>query len=120
MNLKIPALFISLTLISTASFALDTETYAEMRQNPKESTVYALLESHIAGLAEGFQWANAHLEATKQAPIFCAPRAMALNAENYMQVVDEFLSLDRRKYVGPNVPLGGTLLIALQAKLPCK
>ena len=41
MKLKLPALFVSLTLTSTASFALDTKTYVEMRQSPKESTAYA-------------------------------------------------------------------------------
>ncbi len=120
MHLQRLVLLFTLALSSTQVLSLDTKTYQEMRQHPKDSTAYALLEAHVSGIANGFLWANAHLEALKQPQIFCAPRNMNLNPENYMQAVDELLLQHRERYAGAGVPLGGAMLVALRMKLPCK
>lgn len=81
---------------------------------------YLLMRTYIDGLTEGFDWMNAALIDSGKKPLFCAPMNIALNAENYMQILDEALKREPARPRKPESPVELLLLRELERRLPCK
>lgn len=113
------ALFVLVALAVQPSSAMNIDTYDRMRKEGARSDARALLRVHVGGVGEGLEWANAYLEREGVGPLFCAPRELNLNADNYVQFVDEALSKDRQSYSSLGLPIAAILTHALRSKLAC-
>ena len=100
--------------------AMDIASYELMHQPSASAERQLLLKASIVGTGQGYTWANAYLESVGQTAMFCAPKKLALNADNYLQMLDEQIQLERSVYVTSGVDIPGVLLDALQAKFPCQ
>ena len=101
------------------SAAMDITTYEKQRNEPSSSQSRGLLKIYLVGVGEGFKWANAALAKQKQSLLFCASEKISLNADNYVQVIDEALASDRDAYLRMDFPVESILLHGLQKKLSC-
>jgi len=77
---------------------------------------------YISGVGAGYYWANIHLAIDRKlSPIYCQPGKVGLNANNYLQILDNYLSQPETKAsTSPTSPLGLILLFALRDTFPCK
>ncbi|KEQ17080.1 hypothetical protein [Endozoicomonas numazuensis] len=73
------------------------------------------LKLHINGVGQGFLWSN-NIEGRK--PFYCSPGKLALNADNYMQIIDSQIPLYEKS--GKDFPIEMLLLFGLQEAFPCK
>lgn len=112
-------LFVAALLNSSVANGMDIATYERGRRASPDSAEDLLLRTHIAGVAEGYNWANAQLEREKKPLLFCAPIGLALNSNNYLRVLDEAIAENRESWLQLKMPVGGILLFALRSKLPC-
>ena len=101
------------------SAAMDITTYEKQRNEPSSSQRRGLLTIYLVGVGEGFKWANAALAKQKQSLLFCASEQISLNADNYVQVIDEALASDRDAYLRMDFSVESILLHGLQKKLSC-
>lgn len=109
-----------LSLTSGQSLAFDIQAYEALRKVDPESTEGTMLRMFVFGVGEGLGWANARLEAEGDKPLFCAPRAMSLNIDNYLRFIDEALANQRSLFEKTRMPIEGILLEAMVRKLPCR
>lgn len=98
---------------------MDIALFDKLKLEPPNAQAHQLLAIHIGGVAEGYEWANAFLQDEKKPPLFCAPQNFSLNADNYIKLVDDELTKNRRLYSDLGLPIGAILLRALKEKLPC-
>lgn len=78
----------------------------------------AWVKLYLGGVGSGYSWANAILRTKGEAPLYCEPTKLALQPDNYLQILNTFLSKN------PREPLQGTpidliLGYALQDAFPC-
>ena len=76
---------------------------------------------YLYGVGTGYSWANSNLLSKRHLPpLYCEPGNVGLNAENYLQILDNYLSKPKTKdIVRPEFPLEMILLMALEDALPC-
>ncbi len=77
---------------------------------------------YFTGFGRAFTYANVELTRRGQKPLFCQPRELKLNADNYMQMLDEAVKVWRS--VGgptkmPDMTLEILLSDRLQVVFPC-
>jgi hypothetical protein len=84
-----------------------------------------LFKNQIHGVGTGYLWANTELAIRKQPLLYCQPK-IALNAENYLQILSGFLER-KTQFKAPfdnsvvaAFPVEALLLEALQDAFPCK
>jgi hypothetical protein len=75
-------------------------------------------KNYIDGVGVGFEWANANVQGQK---IYCQPKQLSLNQENYLHMLDEAVK-EWRRAPGtiPNPPVELLLLRKLQRVFPCE
>jgi hypothetical protein len=49
------------------------------------------LTLYVKGIGDGFVWANSLLDATNHQQLFCVPGTLGLNADNYQQILEDYL-----------------------------
>ena len=76
----------------------------------------------VSGLGEGYSLANAELKVKRKLPpLYCEPDKVKLNTDNYLEILDNYLSQPVVKaQTHPTLPVGVMLLKALQDAFPCK
>lgn len=75
-------IFYLLLFTSSASHAgMLVKNYEKMKNND-------LVKLYIYGVGEGYSWSNASLSNKNQAPLYCQPKKMILNNENYLTLLD--------------------------------
>ena len=72
-------------------------------QEAIQSKSVDVMQGYIVGVGEGLSWANAHLMALKQPPIYCQP--------SHLGMISYELNAS---------PAGMVLLLALEDTFPCK
>ena len=77
---------------------------------------------YLKGVRSGYVGANAYLASMRHLPpLYCQPNKMGLNAENYLRILDEYLSKPEVKNeMPPDTFVELLLLFALQEVFPCK
>lgn len=112
-----------LVIVSTSVNAQEMPVlmYEEAMQSSDERVVN-LVKTYVAGLGEGMVWANAKANKT---PIFCAPETLALNVDNFIQVLNQQIE----GYRAPDIvssgfdvdpkPIGAILMAGLADTFPC-
>ena len=100
------------TLTPAARADADISWYENTkRANPDIARLY------LTGLSEGILWTNAALEIRLQPRLFCPPKTLSLNSENFSALLDsEFASNDRPL---KSTAIGLVLLKGLMKAFPC-
>ena len=78
-----------------------------------------LTKMYITGVGEGYQWANTKLELEGSKQMFCAPRNLALNQNNYLRIMDDSLK-NKNLEIPDTMPIELLLLQMLIRTFPCK
>lgn len=81
------------------------------------------LNRYIAGIGEGFNWANARLTFLGQPTLYCQPDNLVLKAPNYLDMLTTHLEREEERIsgIGKNkVMIGALLLDELISTFPCK
>ena len=91
------------------------DTYKVVGQNDE-------IKLFISGVGEGYSLANAELKVNRKlSPLYCQADKVALNTDNYLQILDNYLSQPEVKaQARPTLSVGMMLLKALQDAFPCK
>ena len=117
--MRFACLLLFVLLCSTVKADVTVKEYTEAKANPGMAEI---LSSHIKGLGEGFGWANADLELAGRPPLFCAPRNLALAAENYFDIIERKIAAAKSKYTQEKVEklyIPMLLLHGLEETFPC-
>ena len=75
------------------------------------------------GVGDGLMLANSRRLADGEKPLFCVPGILALTADDYRQILDDYLKALIKKPGAepvPNVFVEGRLLSALLSAFPCE
>lgn len=72
----------------------------------------------LDGYANGMEWANTELESRGDALLFCAPRKLAITAEQNADILRQYIKTPPGSRVA-DLPAGIVLLNALRATFPC-
>jgi|CXWL01.1.fsa_nt_gi hypothetical protein len=112
---------IAITLLFNVCIALWTapvhagptlKDYEELKENK-----YFL--AHLHGIGVGYSWANTYLSAIRKSPpLYCEPEKVALNADNYFQILDEYIK-KQGGILQQSTSISMLLLYALREALPC-
>jgi hypothetical protein len=73
-----------------------------------------LVAIHSFGI--GFLWSNAYLEQSGRQKLFCAPRRLALTAEQSVSILKRYIEANPTR---ATTPAGLALLLAYQDAFPC-
>jgi hypothetical protein len=106
-------LVLATSLISTSAAAVTLSEYQAQRVKNRVA-----VNAYLEAVGNGFTWANASLESTKREKLYCAPRRLALNGENYNHLLNEYLKLGIDMDT-PDTPIEMLLMNALQHDFPC-
>jgi len=68
---------------TTLSAAMDLKAYKELQKSSKD-----MVKIYIYGVGEGYSWSNTILQDRGGKALFCVPKNMALNAENYISITN--------------------------------
>ena len=109
--------FIAMLTACQSSFSMDASAYLEAN-NPARKQVVAM---YVAGVGQGFFWANEEAKNTAKVALYCPPNTMALNPQNYVALLDQQLTFykDTSRFKD-TMPIELVLLRALQDNFPCK
>ena len=83
-------------------------TTAMYQKNPEVYKIY------VDGLGTGYTWANTLLNAEKRKMLFCQPGSLALEAENYVRILNDGIKTADTGYIEL------TLINQLIRTFPCK
>ena len=108
---------IALVITCQSSFAMDASAYLEANTPARKQ----VLEMYIAGVGQGFFWANIEAKNATKVALFCPPTTMTLNSQNYVALLDQQIALYKdTNRVKDTLPVELVLLRALQDNFPCK
>ena len=71
---------------------------------------------YLAGIGAGFTWANANITSRKLQPTFCAPAKLGITAEQYGEILADYV---KENPASASRPVGAILLASLQRVFPC-
>jgi len=74
---------------------------------------------YVAGIGEGMDFLNYQFAKAGRDPLFCVPSGLKLNADNYLNVLDQELARDPKKNSGLR-PLVASMVDGLRVTFPCK
>ncbi|MBZ5611786.1 MAG: hypothetical protein LAP38_26295 [Acidobacteriia bacterium] len=99
------------------------------RNDPDYAKVKSILDMYIKGVGDGLVWANAELLGGHRQQLYCSPKDLGLNADNYHQLLESFLPTLTQMVHWPygtlkwksveDMPVGAVLLTALIHTFPC-
>lgn len=75
------------------------------------------VQMFLAGMVEGLGSANAGVVVEGQRPLYCAPREIALTANQVLQLMVRHIE---RKPNHGTLPAGAIMLVSMQENFPCK
>jgi hypothetical protein len=111
-----------LALIGTAARAeISVKQYLTVAPSRDQSLI-EMTTAYINGMGAGFTWANGRLNARGMPKLFCTPRSLSLNANNYIDILDKQISrMSQKETPGlDDLPIGFVLLLGLEETFPCK
>ena len=83
--------------------AMDLRLYNKYKDNPGSDKV---TEIYLHGIGQGFLWANAQLETSGRAKIFCMPGHLEMSAGLVKSILDSEISRKSRE-----IPYGSDIVI---------
>jgi hypothetical protein len=79
-------------------------------------------KQYLDGVGTGFFWANTHQDTRNLARLYCQPGKLPLYAENYVQILEDYIysMADKSNPLPDGIPVELLLLNALKETFPCK
>ena len=117
---------LAITVLSVASYsALAERTVAEYEKamSSKGSTAAIVMRIYLNGLGEGMAWHGASAEMQGREPMYCIPETLALNRDNYVQILERRIKDQREKSPDYNIDtkyIGSELFVGMWISFPCK
>jgi hypothetical protein len=110
-----------LTLVAVEASALTVKEYRADMASADQARI-TMTRIYIGGLGEGIVAANVQVGRINKAPIFCQPQKLALGMDNFINILDRFITTistkaPREKVDEMSIPL--LLLEGLQETFPC-
>ncbi len=104
---------------ATTASAMEVSQYRKLRTAESRTDSAGILRIYIRGLQDGIEWSNAFLTQDGRTKIYCLPRNLSLNTDNYMQFIDEAVDQKRNPEIKGTEQIELHLLLQLQQKFPC-
>jgi hypothetical protein len=106
-------------LLFLQAFPVSAEIPLDKYGDIKESVAF---KTYISGVAEGIRWSNVAVQSFKHdTPFLCPPAKLALTQDNYIQILDDYITKhDVKSLFGEDGPLEFILLMALLEVFPCQ
>ncbi|MCL1491280.1 MAG: hypothetical protein M1G31_11085 [Pseudanabaena sp. Salubria-1] len=119
-QLAISFSFLLSLLFSSPISAIEVKQYEEYKRTSLSRTI---LKNFIDGVGYGYSWSNTFLENRGDKKLYCEPRKIVLNAENYIDIIDRQIAVLKKS----NLPLQSImetpvellLYIGLVDSFPC-
>jgi hypothetical protein len=88
-TMKIAAL-VGLVGSGFLAFPADADVYLKAYKQTKArgGNDWTLLNAYFMGVGSGYGYANTELRAKNESPFFCVPKNLALDAQNYIDILD--------------------------------
>jgi hypothetical protein len=87
-----------------SAYAFTVKEYEDIRKKGNEEDK-KLIEVYVSGLGQGAFWSNIELSTQGTKPLFCSPKKIALNARNYIQILEETIQYRRDIALGDKIYL---------------
>jgi hypothetical protein len=103
-------------LVAIAIFAspnIHAEFYAKDYPKLKNSDAF---KAYVTGLGVAYSWSNAHLSSVNQKPLYCEPKKLGLNSDNYLGILEDGI---KRIPDNADLPIEYIFLLQLQVTFPC-
>jgi len=110
--IAIAAVVGALVFAQPARAEYTVKQFRELKENPA-------FQFYILGVGTGFKWANAHLKNEKRPQLFCEPDKLALNGENFMDLLTGYIE-HYKPVIKDDWTVELMLLRALEEAFPCK
>jgi hypothetical protein len=78
-----------------------------------------VLSFYLGAVGEGMSWSNTQLRSEGRDPLYCEPTRLAMNGENYIQIIDDFVAELPPPVLPNNTPVEMLLVKALVKDFPC-
>lgn len=106
-----------LIVFGVNAHSMTVKEYQTRKTNKNTQSVNLI---YLKGVYEGLAWANSELSSSRKIrPIFCTPDKLAINSENVIQTLDNYISA-HRGLVEPNDEVELVLMMAMMDAFPCK
>jgi len=112
-NKKIVLMLILTLIVASPAIALDVQEYEERKNTSRD-----VLKIYINGVGEGYSWSNSILKQRGNPPLYCPPQKIALNADNYMAIIDAQIA-KMKKSGAIEIPVELILYLGLVDSFPC-
>jgi hypothetical protein len=116
-------------LLCSASFAIAEDpppplhwnTVGHFEEARRSKSGDDTMKVYLAGIGDAFLLANVELESAKVSPLFCQPPALALNADNYLAILESSMKEKGLPNGSANdeLPVVVVLLSGLKKTFPC-
>lgn len=104
---------ILMLILSNSAIAMDVQSYEKLKNSSID-----ILKVYINGVGYGYSWINSILESQERPPLYCPPRKIALNVENYLAVIDDEIKKASQP-LPPDTPIELILYFGLVESFPC-
>lgn len=111
-TIKLVTIAGALSLFVNQAYALSVSDYKLLK---KENLVS--LKIHINGVGSGFDWSNTIVEKKLKEKLYCPPQKIALNAENFMSIID--MEIESGRYEEGD-PVELALFLGLEKTFSCQ
>jgi hypothetical protein len=102
-----------LLAISMGSSAMSLGQYNEARSDERQ---WAHVKEYLNGLGDGMTVSSAALIQQGRVPLYCLPKEKVLNHDNYISLLDTFITANAFL---PELPIESILLKSLISAFPC-
>ena len=112
------SLIIAIAIISlSAVFSVNAMTFgAYKKEKVAKPTVLAF---YLNAVGNGMSWSNTQLRSEGRDPLYCEPASFAMNGDNYIQIVDNFVAGLPPPALPGDTPVEMLLVKALVKNFPC-
>ncbi|MBE9529487.1 MAG: hypothetical protein IME99_09650 [Proteobacteria bacterium] len=114
-------LTVVMLLIAVPVFAEQTvENYIKYENEyADDSAAKTIMETYVSALGSGMGWTNTILNKRGQQELFCTPKNLALNYNNYIDIIDKQVDRVVQDGGGDDFPIPMLLLFGLMETFPC-
>jgi hypothetical protein len=105
--------FILLIFFANPVNAIGVQEYEKLKESSK-----VLIKTYVRGLGDGYLWSSIIVRGRGDAGLYCPPMRLALNAENYIQIIDEQIANSHDSELA-NTDIALILYDGLVESFPC-
>ena len=117
--MKVIGFFVALIIIFSTSQVYADVTINDYKESKNLSAQQESIRAYIGGIGHGFEWASSFLQNRGSKPLYCPPKQLAFNTQNYIDILDSQLVRKQNIYT-PEDSIAMVLLFGFQYVFPCE